>query len=109
MLNENRAFWAWVTVEFLRHTGVPNRRDDGGKPSQRRSKPPSVTGEMVPLLQIAPSKTDEERLLLAGPELADVLSTIISRVRGTSGIIPLDRSYDAMERVWNPSMPLLFQ
>ena len=40
-----------------------------------------TTGEIVPLLQIAPSKTDAERLLVVSPELADVLSTIISRVR----------------------------
>ena len=29
---------------------------------------------LVPLLQIAPSKTDTERLLVVSPELADVLS-----------------------------------
>jgi hypothetical protein len=33
----------------------------------------------VPLLQIAPSKTDTERLLLVSPELADILSMVISR------------------------------
>ena len=39
-----------------------------------------TTGELVPLLQIAPSKSDEERLLLVGPELADVLSAIVQLV-----------------------------
>ena len=43
-----------------------------------------TTGELVPLLQIAPSKTDAERLLVVSPELADVLSAIITRVRGTA-------------------------
>ncbi|MFF2411212.1 tyrosine-type recombinase/integrase [Streptomyces sp. NPDC058092] len=66
-------------------------------------------GEVVPLLQIAPSKTDTERLLLVSPELADVLSTIISRLRSPSGAIPLVASYDVREKVWNPPMPLLFQ
>ena len=33
-----------------------------------------TTGELVPLLQIAPSKTDTERLLVVSPELADVLT-----------------------------------
>ena len=43
-----------------------------------------TTGELVPLLQIAPSKTDAERLLLVSPELADVLSAPSSAgVRGT--------------------------
>ena len=43
------------------------------------------TGELVPLLQIAPSKTDAERLLVVSPDLADVLATIISRVRRPPG------------------------
>ncbi len=60
-------------------------------------------------LQIAPSKTDTERLLPVSPELADVLSAIISRLRTPGGAIPLVASYDVRERVWNPPMPLLFQ
>jgi hypothetical protein len=47
------------------------------------------TGEVVPLLQVAPSKTDSERLLLVSPELASVLSTIVRRLRGSSRAIPL--------------------
>ena len=41
-----------------------------------------TTGEVVPMLQVAPSKTDAERLLLVSPELAEVLTAIIFRVRG---------------------------
>ena len=67
------------------------------------------TGELVPLLQIAPSKTDAERLLLVSPELADVLSAIICRVRGQDGAIPLVAAYDVRERLWLPPAPLLFQ
>ncbi|QUQ68289.1 tyrosine-type recombinase/integrase [Kutzneria sp. CA-103260] len=63
----------------------------------------------MPLLQIAPSKTDTERLLLVSPELTDVLSAMVSRLRGPNGAIPLVASYDIRERVWNPPMPLLFQ
>jgi hypothetical protein len=43
------------------------------------------------------------------PELADVLSAIISRLRGPGGDVPLTVSYDVRERIWNPPMPLLFQ
>jgi integrase len=68
-----------------------------------------ASGELVPLLQIAPSKTDEERLLVISPELADVLSTIICRIRTPGGSVPLVVAYDAHECVWNPPMPLLFQ
>ncbi|MFB9524191.1 site-specific integrase [Streptomyces cremeus] len=60
-------------------------------------------------MQIALSKTDQERLVLVTPELADVLSTVVSRVRGSDGRVPVLRSYDHYERVWNPPMPLLFQ
>jgi integrase len=67
------------------------------------------TGELVPLLQIAPSKTDAERLLLVSPELADVLSAVVQRLRKPDGAIPLVASYDVREKLWNPPMSLLFQ
>jgi hypothetical protein len=68
-----------------------------------------TTGELVPLLQIVPSKTDAERLLLVGPDLAEVLSTIIRRIRRPSGAIPLVANYDRHECVWSAPAPLLFQ
>ncbi|MER7469004.1 site-specific integrase [Streptomyces sp. NPDC097981] len=106
---EQRAFWAWVTVEFLRHTGVRiEEMLETSHHSITQYRLPT-TGEVVPLLQIAPSKTDEERLLLVSPELADVLSAIVCRVREVSGAIPLVRSYDPNERAWNSPLPLLFQ
>ena len=57
----------------------PHRHPDRGTrrtvASQLRAIPADpATGELVPLLQIAPSKTDTERLLVIAPELADVLS-----------------------------------
>jgi hypothetical protein len=39
--------------------------------------PLPATGEVVPMPQVAPSKTDAERLLLVSPELAEVLTAII--------------------------------
>jgi hypothetical protein len=68
-----------------------------------------TTGELVPLLHIAPSKTDTERLLVVSPELADVLSAIICRVRDRAGAVPLVAAYDYHERVFNPPLPILFQ
>ena len=47
--------------------------------------------------------------MVISPELADVLSTIMSRIRDPGGKVPLVVSYDACERVYNPPMPLLFQ
>ncbi|MEU7411921.1 MULTISPECIES: hypothetical protein [Streptomyces] len=55
------------------------------------------------LLQIAPSKADQERVLLVSPELADVLATIVRRVRDPrTGGIPLLAAYDYDERTWDP-------
>ncbi|MEV3947163.1 site-specific integrase [Streptomyces halstedii] len=106
---ENRAFWTWAAVEFLRHSGVRiEEMLESSHHSITQYKLPT-TGEIVPLLQIAPSKTDEERVLLVSPEFADALSAIVTRVRGTSGTIPLVSAYDQQEKVWNPPMPLLFQ
>src|SRR6266852_5407284 len=67
------------------------------------------TGELVPLLHIPPSKTDAERLLVVSPELADVLSAIICRIRDNDGAVPLVVAYDMHELLWLPPMPLLFQ
>ncbi|MET8029017.1 site-specific integrase [Streptomyces avermitilis] len=106
---ENRAFWGWATVEILRHTGIRiEELLELGHHSIISYKLPT-TGEVVPLLQIAPSKTDEERLLLVTPELADVLSTVVKRIRDRDGAVPLVASYDLAERVWNAPMPLLYQ
>jgi hypothetical protein len=65
--------------------------------------------ELIPLLQIAPSKTDAERLLVVSPELADTLAAVLRRIRQPSSQVPCVASYDTHERVWNPPMPLLFQ
>ncbi|MFD4698543.1 tyrosine-type recombinase/integrase [Streptomyces niveus] len=107
---EHRAFWAWAAVEVLRHTGA--RIEEMLELSHHaliQYRLPT-TGEIVPLLQIVPSKTDQERVLLVSPELADVLATIIRRVRNPkTGTIPLLSAYDYAERLWNPPAPLLFQ
>jgi Phage integrase family len=106
---EEEAFWAFATIEVLRLTGIRcEELLELTHHSITEYRLPS-TGELVPLLQIAPSKTDTERLLLVSPELADVLSAIISRLRGPTGTVPLTVSYDVREKVWNPPMPLLFQ
>jgi hypothetical protein len=79
--DEDHAFWAWAAVETLRLTGyrVEELLEISHHSLIQYRLP--TTGEIVPLLQIIPSKTDEERLLVVSPELADVLSTIIRRIR----------------------------
>ena len=108
-VEEDRAFWAWAAVEVLRHTGVRvEELTELSHHSLVQYRLPD-TGELVPLLQIAPSKTDAERLLVVSPELADVLSTVICRVRDATGAVPLVRARDRHERIWLPPAPLLFQ
>jgi Phage integrase family len=108
-LEEHKAFWTWAAVQVLRHTGVRiEELTELSHHSFIQYKLPA-TGELIPLLQIAPSKTDTERLLVISPELADVLSEIITRIRDQDGTVPLVTAYDYHERVWNPPMPLLFQ
>ncbi|KPM50887.1 integrase [Frankia sp. R43] len=106
---EEHAFWAYAAVEVLRHTGIRvEELTELSHHSLVQYRLPT-TGEIVPLLQIAPSKTDAERLLVVSPELAEVLSSIISRVRSERGAIPLVAAYDDRERLWSPPLPLLFQ
>ena len=108
-LEEDRAFWAWAAVEVLRATGIRiEELLELNHHSLVQYRLPT-TGELVPLLQIAPSKTDTERLLVISPELADVLSLIIRRVRGHTGAIGLIRAYDSKECLWSAPSPLLFQ
>ena len=106
---DDHAFWAWAAVETLRLTGcrVEELLEISHHSLIQYRLP--ATGEIVPLLQIVPSKTDEERLLVVSPELADVLSTVIRRIREPGGTVPLVPVYDRYECVWRPPSPVLLQ
>jgi Phage integrase family len=106
---EHRGFWTWAVVEVMRHTGIRiEELTELSHHSLIQYRLPA-TGELIPLLQITPSKTDTERLLVIAPDLADVLSTIVSRIRDNRPDVPLVVSYDKNERLYNAPMPLLFQ
>ena len=106
---DDYAFWAWAAVEVLRLTGcrVEELLEISHHSLIQYRLP--VTGEIVPLLQIIPSKTDQERLLVVSPELADVLSAVITRIREPGGAVPLVPVYDRYECLWRPPSPVLFQ
>jgi integrase len=108
-VEEHRAFWAWATVEVLRHSGIRIEELTELTHSSLVQYRLPGTGELVPLLHIAPSKTDSERLLVISPEFADALSAIVTRVRDHTGAIPLISAYDTHERVFNPPLAVLFQ
>jgi integrase len=106
---EDRAFWTWAAVETLRHTGIRIEELTELSHHSLIQYTLPTSRELIPLLQIAPSKTDTERLLVISPELADVLAAVIHRVRTPNGAVPCVTSYDTHERRWNPPLPLLFQ
>ncbi|MEU9891073.1 site-specific integrase [Sphaerisporangium sp. NPDC051011] len=107
--DEDEAFWTWAIVETLRHTGV--RVEELLELTHLALVTYRLpdTGEVVPLLQIVPSKQDAERVLLVSPELAHVLARIIQRVRAGQDHVPLVARYDPHERVTGAPLPHLFQ
>jgi integrase len=107
---EEDAFWTWAVIETLQHTGLRIEELLELTHLALVSHRLSTTGELVPLLQIVPSKTNEERLLLVTPELASVLASVISRLRNRyNGLVPLGARYDNYEATTGPLLPHLFQ
>jgi integrase len=106
---EEAAFWSWATVEVLRHTGIRIEEMLELTHHSFIAYTLPTTGEVVPMLQVAPSKTDAERLLLVSPELAEVLTAIIFRAQAGNAALPLVSAYDAFEQTWSPVMPFVFQ
>ena len=111
-----------AVLETLRHTGIrveelveltelaliSYRLPASG--SSTPPAPPGSGGEVVPLLQIVPSKSAKERLLLVSPELASVLASILTRLRrDNEGRVPTVSRWDGYERVFSAPMPHLFQ
>lgn len=108
-MQEERAFWARAIVEVLRHTGM--RIEEALELTHHSfvAYQLPTTGEIVPMLQVAPSKLDQERLLLVSPELGEVLTAVIHRVRRGQAAMPLVSAYDTLERLSSAPMPFLFQ
>jgi integrase len=107
---EDDAFSAWAIIETLRHTGIRHQELLEITHLALVSYRLADTGELVPLLQILPSKNNQERLLLVSPELASALATIITRLRERNGgTVPLVSRYDHHERTFGPMLPHLFQ
>jgi site-specific recombinase XerD len=108
--SEDEAFWAWAVIETLRHTGV--RVEELLELTHLALVTYRLpdTGETIPLLQIVPSKSNEERLLLVTPELASVLASVVTRLRdGNEGAVAPVPRWDHHERIWSAPLPHLFQ
>ena len=105
---EHTAFWEWAIVETLRHSGV--RVEELLELSQlsiRQYQRPN--GEVVPLLVIAPSKTDRERVIPMSAELFHVIAAIIRRHTRDQPTIPLVTRFDPHDKLTSSPHPFLFQ
>lgn len=68
---EDNAFWVFAAIEVLRRTGARlEELLELTHLSLRQYQAP--TGELIPLIQISPSKTDTERVIPADPDLVAV-------------------------------------
>lgn len=107
--DEDEAFWTWAIVETLRHTGVRIEELLELTHLALVTHRMRDTGQVVPLLQIAPSKQDAERVLLVSPELAHVFARIVHRIRNGHDRVPLVARFDPHERITGAPLPHLFQ
>jgi integrase len=106
---EDLTFWAWAAINTFYYTGMRLEELAELTSTALFTYRLPDTGEILPLLQIAPSKVDKERVLMVPPELAHVLARVKHRVRDGEGAVPLVARYDPYERVLSPPLPFLFQ
>ncbi|WP_077490692.1 site-specific integrase [Sinomonas mesophila] len=105
---EADGFWGWAIASTLKETGIRSEElQELTQLSLRHYTAPS-TNTIVPLLHIAPSKTDRERLIPMSPELVKVLVDVQRRARGTGTTVPLSIRYDSYEKTFGDPLPHLF-
>lgn len=102
-----KTFLTWAIVDVFRYTGVRiEELLELTHLSIRQYRKPD--GQILPLLQIAPSKTDEERILPCSPELTATLARLVSLIM-IDGRVPLCVRRDGHERTYSAPLPHLFQ
>ena len=106
--HEDDTFWTWAIVDVLRLTGL--RLEEMLELTHLSIREYGMPeGQVVLLLQIAPSKMDTERVMPICPELSHVLASVVARVKGDfDHVTPIER-YDPHERVLSAALPYLFQ
>lgn len=106
---EDLAFWTWAIVNTFYYTGIRLEELSEITATALFIYELPDGGGTIPLLQIVPSKTDQERMLMVPPELAHVLAQARHRVRAGRSDIPCVHRYDGYERTVGPPLPYLFQ
>jgi hypothetical protein len=105
---EESAFWEWVAVEILRHSGIRvEELAELTHLSIRQYERPS--GEVIALLVVAPSKSERERVIPMSAELFHAVAQIVRRHTRNGRTIPLVSRYDGHEKTWSETMSFLFQ
>lgn len=105
---ESQRFWGWAAVEVLRHSGIRiEEMLELTHLSIRQYRKPD--GQVIPLLQVAASKNDKERILPCSPELTSALARIITRLTSASGAVPLAIRRDEHDHLYSAPLPFLFQ
>jgi hypothetical protein len=96
---EERTFWEWAVISTLRHSGVRvEELAELTHLSVRQYQRPN--GEVVPLLVVAPSKTDRERVIPMSTELFATIAAIIRRHLRENDTIPAVKRFDPHEQLW---------
>jgi hypothetical protein len=106
---EDLVFWSWAAINTFYYTGMRLEELVELTSTALFTYRLPDTGEVLPLLQVAPSKVDKERVLMVPPELAHVLASVKHRIRDGGPTVPLVTRYDPYERVLSPPLPFLFQ
>lgn len=108
-LDEDKDFWAYVLIEVLYQTGI--RIEEALEICvQSIENWQSATGFAMPVLRIAPSKMDKERLVPLSPEALAVLAQASARLKKQhNGQVPLVPAVDGHERTDLPALAYLFQ
>jgi integrase len=106
---EDFAFWAWAVVNTFYYTGIRLEELSEITATALFTYKLPDGGGVIPLLQIVPSKTDQERILMVPPELAHVLAQTRQRVRAGKSEVPSVPRYDGYERTVGAPLPYLFQ
>lgn len=106
---EDIAFLGWAVANVLHETGIRIEELLELTSTAITTYTSTRTGERLLLLQIVPSKSDTERMLVISPELAHVLAALRQRSRGDKQHVPLATRYDPYERTLSEPLPFLFQ
>lgn len=104
---EEKAFWTWAALEVL--VAIGPRIEEVTELTERSVTLYEGSNGKIPLLHIAPSKTNRERLIPVNQDLLTVLKQMLRRHRTAHGHVPVLVRRDPHEEVWSPPLPFLFQ